>query len=249
MTGEWVGIDGVSSSGNPDAWLIQAGVGVYVNKYANGQCEPSNTYGVYPWWEVITPNGAPPAAAIINWDQGPLSGSPATVNIGDQVTVTIGQVADSACSPATECWQIEVTDDTTGGVYVTDQPYAGPGASAEWVVENPDQTSNPNCPAYSYPNETLYLCPPADFSPAVQWSGLSATPNAASGWTELSMTMPGCSGSCQAVYQPSALATNPSLGFSVSYEAPANQAVIVDAPLVHTVASKAAAPARRKTIP
>jgi hypothetical protein len=230
VLGEWVGIDGAGGSQN----LIQAGVGVYVAKYANGQCD-NHAYGVYPWWEVISPNSTPPATAIINWDQGPLAGDPATVGIGDKVTVTLGQVADSACSPATECWQIEVTDDTTGGVYVTDQPYAGPGASAEWVVENPDQTSNADCPDYN----GVYLCPPADFSPAVQWSGLSATPDAASGWTELSMTMPGCSGSCQAVYQPSSISTSPSLGFSVGYEAPVDQTA-VDAPLVRTVGTKLA---------
>jgi hypothetical protein len=240
---EWVGIDGLSSSGVPDAWLIQAGVIVYINKYANGQCEPSNTYGVYPWWEVITPSSMPPDTAIIEWDKGPLAGQPATVNIGDQVTVTIGQVADSACSPATECWQIEVVDDTTGGVYVTDQPYAGPGSSAEWIVENPDQVSNPNCPAYAYSNETLDLCPMPDYSPPVAFSGLSATPDSASGWTDFEMTVPGCTGSgCQVVSEPSALSADPSLGFDVSYTGTTNSGMVVGT--VRTLGTRVPAPVR-----
>ena len=226
--GEWVGIDGADGSQN----LIQAGVGVYVDKFANGTCDNGH-YGVYPWWETISPSSMPPATAIINWDEGPLAGDPATVNIGDTVTVTISQVADSACSPATECWQIQVVDGTTGGAYSIDTPYAGPGSSAEWIVENPDQTSNTNCPDYN----GVYLCPMADYTPAVTFSGLSATPDAASGWEDISMTVPGCSGSgCQVISQQSALSTNPSLGFSVSYVAPANAPAM--APLVPTVASK-----------
>jgi len=243
QAGEWVGIDGLSSSGVPENWLIQAGVGMYINKYANGQCEPSNTYGVYPWWEVITPSSFPPAEAIINWDQGPLAGQPATVNIGDQVTVTIGRVSDNACSPATECWQMEVADDTTGGVYVTDQPYAGPGSSAEWIVENPGQGSNSNCPAYAYPNETLNLCPMPDYSPPVAFSGLSAIPDAASSWTDFEMTEPSCTGSgCQVVSQPSALSADPSLGFDVSYTGTTNSGVV--AGTVHTLGTRVPAPVR-----
>ena len=230
IAAEWVGIDGASSS---DTYLIQAGVTVYVDRYANGQCD-SGHYGVYPWWEVITPSGMPPAAAIINWDQGPLAGSPATVNIGDQVTVTIGQVADSACSPATECWQMEVVDNTTGGAYTIDEPYAGPGSSAEWIVEDPDQSTNPNCSDYN----GVYLCPMPDYTPPVQFSGLSASPNSASGWTDVSLvTPPGCENNCAVVSQPSALSTAPSLGFSVSYVSSSAQAPIVG-PLLRPVASE-----------
>jgi hypothetical protein len=229
IAAEWVGIDGASSS---DTYLIQAGVTVYVDRYANGQCD-SGHYGVYPWWEVITPSGVPPAAAIINWDQGPLAGSPATVNIGDQVTVMIGQVADSACSPATECWQMEVEDDTTGGVYVTDQPYTGPGSSAEWIVEDPGQPTNPNCPD----NNGVYLCPMPDYTPPVQFSGLSASPDNASGWTDVSLvTPPGCENDCAVVSQPSALSVNPSLGFDVSYVSSSDQPIA--GPLLRPVTSE-----------
>jgi hypothetical protein len=108
QTGEdtsiWVGIDGAD---NED--LIQAGV----------QLEPQarRTFAVVPWWEIL------PA------DETPITD--VTINVGDSVTVAIGQQAGTAS------WQISLTDNTNGQSFTTDQTYAGPADSAEWIVEAP----------------------------------------------------------------------------------------------------------------
>lgn len=200
---EWVGIDGYGNGFDP--WLVQAGV----DAYSNSRCWQGGR-NAYAWWELITPSSTPPNSFVTIWNEGPLAGSPATVGAGDRVTVTIDQVAKDACSPAAECWQIRLEDDTTGGAYVIDKPYSGPGASAEWIVENPDQPTV--CPAYS----GLHLCPLPSYSPPIAFSGLSTSPDIASGWTSFPMTAPGCAYGCHVVLQLSALST-PSLGFDVSY--------------------------------
>jgi serine protease len=68
-----------------------------------------------PWWEVL------PAAA---------TDIPMAVAANDQVTVTIAQVSGSA-------WDITLADDTTGHTFSQAVTYTGPGASAEWIVEDP----------------------------------------------------------------------------------------------------------------
>lgn len=225
---EWAGIDGVTNT-----YLIQAGVAIYTETSGTGQCD-NGTYGVYPWWEVITPTDMAPSVPISTWNSGPLAGSPAVVHIGDTVTVKIDQVANSNCTPAGECWQLEIVDDTTSGAYSVDRAYSGPGSTAEWVVENPDQVSNTNCP-----NENgLSLCPMPDYTPSVSFSGLSATPDESSGWSEFSMVSTGCTGSCPVVSQPSSLSTDPNLSFSTSYSPPPVYGGTTSAPLSRTVGSR-----------
>ena len=225
---EWAGIDGVTNT-----YLIQAGVAIYTETSGTGQCD-NGTYGVYPWWEVITPTDMAPSVPISTWNSGPLAGSPAVVHIGDTVTVKIDQVANSNCTPAGECWQLEIVDDTTSGAYSVDRAYSGPGSTAEWVVENPDQVSNTNCP-----NENgLSLCPMPDYTPSVSFSGLSATPDESSGWSEFSMVSTGCTGSCPVVSQPSSLSTSPNLNFSTSYSPPPVYGGTTSAPLSRTVGSR-----------
>jgi hypothetical protein len=52
------------------------------------------------------------------------------VYAGETVTVAIDELSGSL-------WQITLTDDSTGQSFSTDQTYAGPGTSAEWIVEAP----------------------------------------------------------------------------------------------------------------
>ena len=157
----WNGIDG-----NGNSYLIQAGIGLQtVVPYGPnaGSCT-SGQYYIFPWWEVITPTNPAPPTLIETWDDG----TQAVVNTGDQVTVTIDEVSSGQ-------WNIVLTDynPSTGvtetfdyfdyyGSYVS---YAGPGASAEWIVEDADQKGNPNCTWQ--PARGLYLCPMPAYDPSV----------------------------------------------------------------------------------
>jgi hypothetical protein len=104
-TAEWVGIDG-AVTGNTS--LIQAGV---EERYD----ATSKLTHFFAWWEIL-----PDAETL----------APLTVQAGDQVTVTIGELASGL-------WQILLTDDTTGQSYTTAQTYDGNGTTAEWIVEAP----------------------------------------------------------------------------------------------------------------
>ncbi|MDA8332919.1 MAG: putative Ig domain-containing protein [Candidatus Dormibacteraeota bacterium] len=197
----WNGIDGSSNE-----YLIQAGVELTtVIPYGAGagSCTPGEFY-ITPWWEVITPTNLAPETYIETWDNG----SQAVVSPGDQVTVTINQVSLGA-------WDIILTDDTTGGTfdyaqyYGSDVSYAGPGASAEWIVEDSDQPSNPNC---TWPGNGLYLCPMPAYSPPVSFTGTGFNYTGAYGETDR-IYMVDQSGNI--VSQPSSLATNGD--FTVSY--------------------------------
>ena len=180
---EWVGIDGFNN-----AWLIQAGImesmlpcqGTTVDQTA--PYNPNEFY-ICPWTFLIA-NGQ---AA-----QGPIP--QLTIAPGDSVTVTIGQVSTSACPSATECWGIRVQDNTTGQFSVTDQPYSGPGSSAEWIVEAPLVNGAP--------------APLGDYSPEVTFSALGASGPAAT-LDEVIMVQNGVQ-----VSTPSAL---DSTGFNVAY--------------------------------
>jgi len=123
---EWVGIDGVNSSS-----LIQAGVNELIN--------PSNPNLVVlnAWWEIL-PSTEVPIDSVV-------------VRVGDEVTVTIGQISGTE-------WAITLTDDTNGGSFTTDQTYTGPRASAEWILEAPESSG--------------VTTPLAPYSPALTFSGL-----------------------------------------------------------------------------
>jgi hypothetical protein len=194
---EWVGIDGYS---NQD--LIQAGVNESATNPATGTCDAPRRFYTSVWWEIL-PNYEY-EVPIPTW----ANGSFATVSAGNQVTVTIGQVGGNYCpSETSQCWRIDVIDDTTGGTFVTYQPYSGPGASAEWIVEDIDQAGNTTCTAN--PNPPPYLCPMPNYTPAVQFTGLGFTPNTYSGLYSLTMVQK------VAVSAPSQLADN--YDFSLSY--------------------------------
>ena len=106
---EWVGIDGINT-----ASLIQAGV--------RETTVPNTGLVTYQaWWETLPDH---PTVMPIGWSQ-------VSVKPGDIVTVAIGQFS------GTTSWAIMLTDDSTRQRFTTVQPYTGPQASAEWVVEAP----------------------------------------------------------------------------------------------------------------
>ena len=105
----WVGIDGAQ---NED--LVQGGTEESSMDPSTGQCTAGKLW-VKAWWEVLP---------------GALSFFPIAVHAGDLVTVHISELARHR-------WQIDLVDATTGGLCDRTVIYAGPAASAEWVVEAP----------------------------------------------------------------------------------------------------------------
>jgi len=104
---EWVGIDGAGNG-----YLIQAGV--------QQDYDPATgRVGHYAWWETLPDH--PTQLAI-----------PLRVLPGDRITVVISRIGSPSGT-----WWISVVNDTTGQCVSTQQPYAGPGTSAEWVLEAP----------------------------------------------------------------------------------------------------------------
>jgi Peptidase A4 family/Putative Ig domain len=94
--------------GNGDNSLIQAGF--------NESPAPNSPSGfvIQPWWEIL-----PASETYINSVE---------IQAGDTVTVAIVQVNGSQ-------WGITLTDNTNGESFTTDQTYAGPASTAEWIVE------------------------------------------------------------------------------------------------------------------
>jgi hypothetical protein len=80
-----------------------------------------------------------------------------TVSPGDQVTVTIFKAASNL-------WAMAVDNDTTGQLFRTEQTYTGPGSTADFVVEAPEQV-NPTTGAQTQ-------LPLASFSPATNFTNL-----------------------------------------------------------------------------
>ena len=145
--------------------LIQAGVDEYY--------DPSTGY-VYlsPWWEIL-----PAPETLISMSVSP----------GDSITVTISQVSGSE-------WAIQLTDNTTGQSFLTDQTYTGPGSSVEWIVEAPEVNGAMT---------TL-----ADYSPAVTFTGVRFN-GAETTLTDIDMVQGGAQ-----VSTPSVFTTQ---GFAVAY--------------------------------
>ena len=107
----WAGIDGFNAASLPnDSDLIQAGISEGMTNPATGECNPGTFY-VWPWWEILPA----PETLITTWGNGTV----ATVNAGDQVTVTVLQVSWTM-------WSINLVDDTTGGSFTTEQAYSAP---------------------------------------------------------------------------------------------------------------------------
>ena len=133
---------------------------------------------------------------------------PSTVNVGDQVTVTINEVFAGE-------WNIVLIDNTTGGIFdYLDQhdyylSYDGPGAPAEWIVEDTDRPNNPNC---TWPGSGLYLCPMPAYNPSVPFTAPGFTADGTYSQTD-QIYMVDQNGNV--VSQPSSIGTDGD--FNVSY--------------------------------
>ncbi len=203
----WVGVDGAAGSG----YLLQAGVDTSTEDYATSTCNKSATYQE-PWYEVITPTNVAPEQLILTWNAGTLAGQPAKIVAGNQVQVTITKAPDST----NDVWDVTLQDLTTGGAYAMSTPWAGPGTSAEWVVEDLDQPGNSACTWYPPGATDVRLCPLPDFNP-VAFSDLGISPGGSTAsWTNWRIG-----------YQYPSLVSNPSTlelngSFTVYYTPPAS---------------------------
>jgi hypothetical protein len=195
---EWVGIDGWSGTGGSQD-LIQAGIlesmvpcqGTVTNP--NGGYNP-NRFWVCAWTMFIE-NGTA--------TQGPLPAI--TVDPGDSLTVEIRQQSGTD-------WAISMTDSTNGQSWAVGyQYYAGPGASAEWIVENPG-TPGQGCGVVV--DGWTGQCPMAAYSPSVAFSNLRSAPGKGATWYEIGLAQ-----NNGEVSTPSVLRTKgPAVtGFTVSY--------------------------------
>jgi hypothetical protein len=162
-TAEWVGIDGWGAGASS---IIQAGIAQ----------DYSATFGetrTYAWYELYP---APPF---------PL---PMAVAAGDQVTVSISEVAAGS-------WDVLVKDATNGQSSNSEFSYGGIASTAEWIVEAPFSTL------------TQTVIPLLPFAP-VTFTHLAATPTGAPA-SRFVMFQDG-----QQVSTPSPLSSN---GFTVGY--------------------------------
>jgi hypothetical protein len=186
----WAGIDGFNEISLPfDSDLIQAGISEGMTNPATGQCSPGTFY-VWPWWEILPAS----ETLIAAWGDGAM----ASVNAGDQVTVTIGQVSATM-------WSISLVDDTTGGSFTTEQAFSAPESSGEWVMEAVDNSGlcQGTCQLPPYCAMSGGEC-----SAPVPFSSLGATGDQSTLW-DITMVQNGL-----AVSTPSSFSNN---GFSVAY--------------------------------
>ncbi len=97
-----------------DTALVQTGVTeIY---------DPStNLVNFEPWWTLSTYGYR---AQPINMAVAP----------GNVLTATVSEVSSGL-------WDLTLTNDTTGATFTTEQSYSAPLASAEWIVEDPGDTS------------------------------------------------------------------------------------------------------------
>jgi Peptidase A4 family/Putative Ig domain len=153
--------------GNGDDSLIQAGF--------NESPDSSSPTGfvIQPWWEIL-----PASETFID---------SVDIQAGDTVTVAIEQISGSQ-------WGITLTDNTNGQSFTTDQTYAGPASTAEWIVE-----------ALTVNNGVSTLAP---YSPNVSFSDLGFV-GADTTLQQLVMLQAGAQ-----VSTPSVLTPN---GFNVAY--------------------------------
>lgn len=159
---------GIDGWGNDN--LIQAGVDEDVDP-------SSGRVDIWPWWEIL-----PAASAPI---------TTVSVSEGDSVTVTIWQVSGTL-------WEISLVDNTNGQSFATQQSYSGSGASAEWIVEAPENGTN----------QTIY--PIAPYSPSVSFTNLGI----AGGQTALNEVTLSQGSPAADVSTPSGFSSS---GFTVSY--------------------------------
>jgi hypothetical protein len=136
--------DGVTRAGKTD--IIQAGVTEVTPTTGEQYCSPPNgPICVYPWWN--TSFNATAARPIVM-----------TVSPGDSITVTIWQVSG-------DNWAITLDDNTTGQDFRTVQTYAGPGATAEYIVDTPA-----GVPALAPPPAPSTATSTTSAKPVTSWS-------------------------------------------------------------------------------
>jgi len=155
----WVGIDGIK--GTPGANdLIQAGVmESMVPCQGSMTTDDQSSYTGHQFWM------CPWAFDIEDGDVTPIPVPGLTISAGDSVNVSIHQ-NDAV-------WMIDISDETTGQYWEGYTEYGGPGSSAEWIVEDPGDTSIA-C-GQSSPNGRGQ-CAMAAYSPAVKFSNLGISP-------------------------------------------------------------------------
>jgi len=143
----WVGIDG---SGDND--LVQAGVQETYSNPTTANCNPSASFWVEPWWEVM-----PTAERFVRSVQ---------VHPGDSVSVSISK------SDIPGVWTVSVKDNTDGQGFTRLTNYGGPGTSAEWVDEAFSAPEGTECGSgVASANNGMVVCPMAPYS-GDTWSGL-----------------------------------------------------------------------------
>ena len=195
---EWVGIDGLSGT-NGAQDLVQAGVLESMlpcdgsSTYTKGAYSPDQFY-ICPWTFFIEDG---------HFHQGTVPDI--TLAEGDSVTVEIWQQSGTN-------WAISLTDTTARQSWsIGDQFYAGPGSSAEWIVEDPG-TVGQGCgiPVDGQNGQ----CPLPDFTTPVEFSNMLSAPSAPATWYQI-----GLSQNSVQVATPTALSTTGAAvtGFSVSY--------------------------------
>jgi hypothetical protein len=119
QTAVWVGVDGLGDHDLIQAGVLESGFVVSATQssvpWAGDGVVCTGHAVVYAWWEDL------PSRPV-------RVGLP--VKAGDKVSVSIFEM-----SPG--WWALVVHDLTTGQSYFRTQPYSGPQASVEWVVEAP----------------------------------------------------------------------------------------------------------------
>lgn len=113
----WIGVDGFN-----DNDLIQTGT---EEDYYSGAAHYD------AWWEIL-----PAAETEISTSSYPIAP-------GDRMSASIYETSATKSSGgrhgSTEhVWDITISDTTKGWTFSTSQAYAGPGSSAEWIVEAPE---------------------------------------------------------------------------------------------------------------
>jgi hypothetical protein len=109
-------------------------------------------------------------------------------------------------------WAISLTDATSRQSWsIGDQFYAGPGSSAEWIVEDPGTVGQGCGIAVDGQNGQ---CPLPDFTTPVEFSNMLLAPSAAATWYQI-----GLSQNSVQVATPTAITAAGAAvkGFSVSY--------------------------------
>jgi hypothetical protein len=159
----------------PESPLIQAGIEEFY--------DPASGLHTQAWWETLP---AHPLKQEIER---------VAVRPGDRISVAIDRFSRTL-------WQIALTNETTGAGFVTLETYAGPGTSAEWIVEAP-----------TAPNGTRERLGP--YRPEVTFSGLRAA-GRRTVLTAMTLVQDGVP-----VAQPGAMSAS---GFRVAYVAAATPA-------------------------